>query len=185
MLQEKATNKIPSKGLRGAGERKCSQLFFLCRKGRLNNRTSGEKANKLPIQAKISCSWGEGKQLEPIQPDKEARAPKTELGLGSLPLAGRDLLGKWWPQALISPLLTSAYTHEFEPASFVRGGGKSWVKRKQAGKQMNSGICHVHLLSTYSVSGTAHAPDIPVPFGRTTFSGGYCMLVLQMRNQTQ
>ena len=104
VLQENATNKIPSKGLRGAEERKCGQLFFLCRKGRLNNRTSGEKANKSSIQAKISCSWGEAKQLEPIQPDMEVRAPKTELGLGSLPLAGRDLLSKWWPHVLISPL---------------------------------------------------------------------------------
>lgn len=31
-----------------------------------------------------------------------------------------------------------------------------------------------HPLSTYSVEGTALAPDVPVPFGRTTFRGGYC-----------
>lgn len=58
---------------------------------------------------------GEAKQLELIQPDTKVRAPKTGLGLGSRPLAGRDLPSKWWPLALISPLLTSAYTHEWEP----------------------------------------------------------------------
>lgn len=169
VLQEKATNKIPSKGLRGAEERKCGQLFFLCRKGRLNNRKSGEKANKSPIQAKISCSWGEAKQLEPIQPGMEVRAPKTELGLGSLPLAGRDLPSKWWPHVLISPLLT-AYAHKWEPASFVIYGGKSWVKRKEASKQMTSWTCQVHLLSTYSVAGNQHTYAI----WKNNFWGGYC-----------
>ena len=135
MLQERAPNKIPSKGLHGVGERKCSQLFFLCRKGRLNNHTSGEKANKLPIQAKISRSQGEGKQLEPIQPDTEVRAWKTELGLGCLPLAARDPLSKWQPHALISLLLTSPTPTKGSWPALSECGGESWVKRKGASKQ--------------------------------------------------
>lgn len=58
VLQEKAINSILPRVCVKQGERKHSQLFFLYRKGRLNNCTSGEKSNKLPIQAKISCSWG-------------------------------------------------------------------------------------------------------------------------------
>lgn len=119
MFQERAPNKIPSKGLHGVGERKCSQLFFLCRNGRLNNCTSGEKANKLPIQAKISRSQGEGKQLEPIQPDTEVRAPKT--AWPGMPAPGSQ--GSSEQVAATCPHLTPAhltYTHEGELASFVR-----------------------------------------------------------------
>lgn len=47
----------------------------------------------------------EAKLLELIQPDTEVKAPKTGLGLGSLPLAGRHLLSKQWPHG---PHLTSA-----------------------------------------------------------------------------
>lgn len=57
------------------------------------------------------------KQLESIQSDMEVRAPKTGPGLGSQPLPGRDLLSKWWPLALLSPLLTSVCAHEWEPGS--------------------------------------------------------------------
>lgn len=82
---------------------------------------------------------GEAEQLEPIQPDTEVRAPKTDPGLGSRPLAGRDLLSKWWPPALISPLLPSVYAHEGEPASsFVIGGGNpGWKGRKKGSKLLN------------------------------------------------
>lgn len=75
---------------------------------------------------------GEAEQLESIQPHKEVRAPKTGVGRGSLPLAGRHLLSKWWPHALISPLLTSVSAHEWEPASqLCQVWREIWAERKQ------------------------------------------------------
>lgn len=99
-----------------------SALFSL-QEGKAEQLHIRREGKQIAHSSQNKLLLGEAEQLESIQPDTEVRDPKTDPGLGSRPLAGRDLLSKWWPPALISPLLPSVFAHEGEPASsFVIGG---------------------------------------------------------------
>lgn len=110
-----------------------SALFSL-QEGKAEQLHIRREGKQIAHSSQNKLLLGEAEQLESIQPDTEVRAPKTDLGLGSRPLAGRNLLSKWWPLALISPLLPSVYAHKGEPASsFVRcGENPGWKGRRKA-----------------------------------------------------
>lgn len=83
MLQEKATNKILSKGLRGAGREEMQSALFSLQEGKAEQLHIRREGKQIAHSSQNKLLLGEAEQLEPIQPDTEVRAPKTELGLGA------------------------------------------------------------------------------------------------------
>lgn len=94
MLQEKATNnkKIFSKGLCGAGREEMQSALFSLQEGKAEQLHIRREGKQIAHSSQNKLLLGEAKQLEPIQPDIEVKAPKTELAWE--PASGRQ--GSFW-----------------------------------------------------------------------------------------
>lgn len=98
------------KGLCGVGEEVIQSSLFPLQEGKAEQLHIKREGKQIAHMDQNKLLLGEGKQLEPVQPDMETMDLKTS-GCREAAFRRQDLLSN----AQGSPLLTSAYVHKWEP----------------------------------------------------------------------